>query len=825
MGALPRARPQGPDDVRPDDRGLVDLHRQPGHRPGHLRDFRRGRAPALRRRPRGPLDPDRRPRRHGRRAAARGELCRRVVAARSSASSRASTSASARATSTSRRATRRRARAHRAAHASEARGVGRPARQRRRNRCPSWCAARRRAGRGPTSSPTRPRRTTSSTAICPPAGRSQQWKAAQAEPEHHAALREAAARSCAVHVQAMLGFQKHRAFRSSTTATTSARSRSTRASPNAFAFPGFRSGLHPAALLPRQGAVPLGGAVAATPRTSAKTDAKLKELFPERHAPAPLARHGRRAHRVPGTAGAHLLARPRRAPSRWPRVQRDGEVGRAEGADRDRPRPPRLRLGRARRTARPRRCATAATPSPTGRCSTRCSTPRAARPGCRCTTAAASAWATRSTPASSSSATAATRRRKRIERVLWNDPATGVMRHADAGYEEAIACAREQGLKLPMLGAMSGGALDAALVGRARRSRSCSAARRRRRRSRSTVAAARADPRQRRGGAARGRRRRSRVRRQHRLRQARRDAHRRRATSTLLQLNLIRSHSVGVGAPLAPAGRAADAGAEGGQPRARPLGRARERSIDALARRRTTPGSCRYVPSQGSVGASGDLAPLAHLTLALIGEGELWRDGERVPAAARAARRRPRAARARREGGAGADQRHAGLDRAGAARAASAFEPVLEAALVDRRADGRRRARQRRPVRPAHPRAARPAGTDRRRALLPRAARRQRDPPLAPAGRRSRPGSVQPALPAAGGRRMPRPAAPRGARPRARGERGHRQPARLRRRRRRRSGDRVGRQLPRRAGRARGRRDGARRSPRSARSPSGGSRC
>jgi urocanate hydratase len=41
---------------------------------------------------------------------------------------------------------------------------------------------------------------------------------------------------------------------------------------------------------------------------------------------------------------------------------------------------------------------------------------------------------------------------RRLERVLTNDPATGVMRHADAGYPEAIACAREQGLDLPMLG-------------------------------------------------------------------------------------------------------------------------------------------------------------------------------------------------------------------------------------------------------------------------------------------------------------------------------------------------------------------------------------
>ena len=40
---------------------------------------------------------------------------------------------------------------------------------------------------------------------------------------------------------------------------------------------------------------------------------------------------------------------------------------------------------------------------------------------------------------------------KRLARVLWNDPATGVMRHADAGYDLALRCAREKGLDLPML--------------------------------------------------------------------------------------------------------------------------------------------------------------------------------------------------------------------------------------------------------------------------------------------------------------------------------------------------------------------------------------
>ncbi len=40
---------------------------------------------------------------------------------------------------------------------------------------------------------------------------------------------------------------------------------------------------------------------------------------------------------------------------------------------------------------------------------------------------------------------------RRLERVLWNDPATGVMRHADAGYDDAIQCARDKSLKLPFL--------------------------------------------------------------------------------------------------------------------------------------------------------------------------------------------------------------------------------------------------------------------------------------------------------------------------------------------------------------------------------------
>ncbi len=97
-----------------------------------------------------------------------------------------------------------------------------------------------------------------------------------------------------------------------------------------------------------------------------------------------------------------------------------------------------------------------------------------------------------------------------------------------------------------------------------------------------------------------------------------------------LQRNLIRSHSVGVGAPLAPsvvrlilAMKAASL--------ARGHSGVRQVVIDTLLAVFNA-GLVPYVPAQGSVGASGDLAPLAHMTLALLGEGEMLVDGERRPA-------------------------------------------------------------------------------------------------------------------------------------------------------------------------------------------------
>ncbi len=98
-----------------------------------------------------------------------------------------------------------------------------------------------------------------------------------------------------------------------------------------------------------------------------------------------------------------------------------------------------------------------------------------------------------------------------------------------------------------------------------------------------------------------------------------------------LQLNLIRSHSVGVGEPLAPAIVRLRMALKAAS-LARGFSGVRQKVIDTLVRAHNA-GLVPYVPSQGSVGASGDLAPLAHMTLALLGEGHLLVDGKRVPAA------------------------------------------------------------------------------------------------------------------------------------------------------------------------------------------------
>src|SRR5438309_7799902 len=96
-----------------------------------------------------------------------------------------------------------------------------------------------------------------------------------------------------------------------------------------------------------------------------------------------------------------------------------------------------------------------------------------------------------------------------------------------------------------------------------------------------------------------------------------------------LQLNLVRSHACGIGNPLSEA-----------ETRAMMLLRANvlalgfsgvRLEIIELLCEMLNRGVYPVVPEKGSVGASGDLAPLAHLALSLIGEGESFFDGERMP--------------------------------------------------------------------------------------------------------------------------------------------------------------------------------------------------
>jgi histidine ammonia-lyase len=146
-----------------------------------------------------------------------------------------------------------------------------------------------------------------------------------------------------------------------------------------------------------------------------------------------------------------------------------------------------------------------------------------------------------------------------------------------------------------------------------------------------------------------------------------------------LQGNLIRSHSVGVGEPLSPAVvrlmlALKAASLARGHSGVRPV------VIDTLVAA-CNAGLVPYIPAQGSVGASGDLAPLSHMTLALMGEGEMLIDGKRRPAlpALHEAGIAPLVLQAK-EGLAliNGTQTSTAL----ALHALLSFEPVLEAALV-----------------------------------------------------------------------------------------------------------------------------------------------
>ena len=162
--------------------------------------------------------------------------------------------------------------------------------------------------------------------------------------------------------------------------------------------PRLRARVHPAAVRRGPRTVPLGGALG-RPRRHPQDRRGRQGAVPRQRRARALARQGRRRRALRGAARPHLLARLPGAPPRRAEVQRDGRLRRARRPHRDRPRPPRRRLGRVavprdrgdgRRLRRDRRLAAAERPAQHR---------DRARRGSRSTTAAASASAAASMPA------------------------------------------------------------------------------------------------------------------------------------------------------------------------------------------------------------------------------------------------------------------------------------------------------------------------------------------------------------------------------------------------------------------------------------------
>jgi urocanate hydratase len=283
-----------------------------------------------------------------------------------------------------------------------------------------------------------------------PAGWSvERWRAAQADEGAHVALRDAAARSCAVHVQAMLDFQAM-GVPTVDYGNNIRQVAHDQGVTNAFDFPGFV----PAYIRPLfcRGKGPFRWvALSGDPEDIAKTDAKLKELFPD----------DRHLHRWLDMAADRIAFQGLPARICWIGLGERHKAGLAfnEMVKRGELKAP-IVIGRDhldsgsvaspnRETESMKDGTDAVSDWPmlnallnTAGGATWVSLHHGGGVGMGYSQHAGVVIVCDGTDAAA----------KRIERVLWNDPATGVMRHADAGYEDAQACAREQALNLPMLG-------------------------------------------------------------------------------------------------------------------------------------------------------------------------------------------------------------------------------------------------------------------------------------------------------------------------------------------------------------------------------------
>jgi len=275
------------------------------------------------------------------------------------------------------------------------------------------------------------------------------WKTAQADATQHAALKAAAAKSCAAHVQAMLDFQamgiptvdygnniRQVAFDTGVK--------------NAFDFPGFV----PAYIRPLfcRGKGPFRWvALSGDPEDIRKTDAKMKELFPE----------DKHLHRWLDMAGERIAFQGLPARICWIGL---GERHRAGLAFNEMVKSGELKapivIGRDHLDS-----GSVASPNRETEAMKDGSDAVSDWPllNALLNTAGGATWVSLHHGGgvgmgySQHSGVVIVcdgtdEAAKRIERVLWNDPGTGVMRHVDAGYDIAAQCAREQGLNLPMMG-------------------------------------------------------------------------------------------------------------------------------------------------------------------------------------------------------------------------------------------------------------------------------------------------------------------------------------------------------------------------------------
>jgi urocanate hydratase len=283
-----------------------------------------------------------------------------------------------------------------------------------------------------------------------PAGWSvERWRAAQGDSQQHAALRDAAAKSCAVHVKAMLDFRKA-GIPTVDYGNNIRQVAFDQGVKDAFDFPGFV----PAYIRPLfcRGKGPFRWvALSGDPQDIAKTDAKMKELFPQ----------DAHLHRWLDMAGERIAFQGLPARICWIGLGERHRAGLAfnEMVERGELAAP-IVIGRDHLDS-----GSVASPNRETESMKDGSDAVSDWPllNALLNTAGGATWVSlhhgggvgmgysqHSGVVIVCDGTDAAARR--IERVLWNDPATGVMRHADAGYEDAIACAKEQGLNLPMLG-------------------------------------------------------------------------------------------------------------------------------------------------------------------------------------------------------------------------------------------------------------------------------------------------------------------------------------------------------------------------------------